>query len=37
MILLFSFYLDAVLYCRRNRLPLDKIVRQDWQTWGVKT
>lgn len=32
----FSFYLDAWLYCIKNSISLDKILRKNWDVWKVE-
>lgn len=32
----FSFYLDAWLYCIKNSISLEKILRKNWDVWKVE-
>jgi len=31
----FMFYLDAWLYCYKNKIAITQIKRRDWEIWEV--
>ena len=33
----FPFFLDAWNFCRMHELPIERIKRLHWKTWGVDT
>lgn len=32
----FAFYLDAWVYCFKNKIELKKIQRKSWEVWEVQ-
>ena len=36
MTLMFDFYLDAWAYCRKHKIPLRLIKKNDFRTWRVE-
>ncbi len=33
---IFEFYLDAWFYCKRNRIPFEKIKRKTFKLWKIE-